>query len=180
MRRLLVMMFVMAAVVVLCSGAFAAWEPCEMRATPTQQVAILTPSWSLDSGVYTYSYELYNTTKNEIDGFMIHLPDYIDTSKLWGFAQTGDWHFTVRPGNFLDWQNYPFVEGLLVGDRMTFSFKSYYMPDNADDLWANCEAGFLFGNATYGPGPNEIPEPATCLMLVSGLVCLIGVKRRFS
>ncbi len=180
MRRLMVMMFVLVTVVVLSSSVFAAWEPCEMRATPTLQVAILTPSWSLDSGVYTYSYELYNTTKNEIDGFMIHLPDYINTSKLWGFSPTGKWHFTLRQGNYLDWQNTPMTQGLVVGDRMTFSFKSYYMPDDADDLWSNCEAGFLFGNATYGPGPKIIPEPATCLVLITGLAGLIGIRRRLS
>ncbi len=175
----MVMMFVLMAVVALSSSAFAAWESCEMRATPTLQVAILTPSWSLDSGVYTYSYELLNTTKNEIDGFMIILPSYIDTSKLWDFSPNGKWHFTLRQANYLDWQNTPMTQGLVVGDSMTFSFKSYYMPGDSADAWANCEAGFVFGNATYGPGPTEIPEPASCLVLITGLAGLIGIRRRY-
>ncbi|NLN76203.1 MAG: PEP-CTERM sorting domain-containing protein [Armatimonadetes bacterium] len=184
-RILSAMLLALFAAVVLASGSFAAWESGEMIAWGTTQKAILTPSWSLDSGVYTYSYELYNTAKSDIDGFQVVLPSYINLAELWDFQPNitnSWWHVNFLSNNTVDWQCEAFVDNarLEVGDTLTFSFKSYHKPDDNMDLWANSSAGWVFGCATYGPGPEIVPEPASCLALLTGLVGLVGIRRKRS
>lgn len=179
-KRFVVSAMVLLAVLLTASAGIAAWEPSELIATPfTQQKAILTPSWTFDGTVYTYSYELHNTTYNVIDFFCLIMPSYINTAELFDHSNPGDFRYTLKLNNICDWTNFNVHgPGLGVGEKMIFSFKSYYIPDDVKDVKSNTEAGFLFGNMTYGPGPNIVPEPASCLALAAGLIGLVGMRRK--
>ncbi|MDL1956862.1 MAG: PEP-CTERM sorting domain-containing protein [Candidatus Desulfofervidus auxilii] len=126
------------------------------------------------TAVYTYNYEIANDQNS---------PDYVGIFDLFPAVSVFDivsptgWDYMVA-GNWVEWYStWPTYDIAPGGSLSGFSFKSYGSPGtityDAGAWGAAYPDDYAFGN-TVGP----VPEPATLLLIGSGLASLALVRKK--
>jgi len=162
-------------VLVASAGAYADWGMTPLYNADHSQSVELTPSYSLSGSTYTYMYSLKNTTSSKtIQEFILTLPGAVSVSGFANIAGPTGWSALVRPTfNQLDWFK-DTGSSLLPGQTFTFSFTSSYGPSSTAVAGAACQDAIGLSGQTFSP----IPEPASLIAMMTGLVGLVGLKMR--
>ena len=136
----------------------------------------VTPSYSPSGSWYSYSYGLKNVTATDvIASFVLTIPNNVPVSSLSGFVLPTGW--TTVPSqtnNQVQWvltnQNY----ALQPGATDTFGFTTAFEPSSSKVLLASSQGAWGYSGSTLGP----VPEPGSAVALITGLVGLVGLKKR--
>lgn len=152
-----------------------AWSSSDLVGYGTEDFLTVTPSWTVNGDIYTYTYLLNNTTPHRsIETFDLTMPDVVKVGDLDGFSGPAGWVLTVRTDfNQLDWMVDTGV-ALAPGESTAFQFTTKFGPSYTKDVVAAAHNGLGFSGDTFGP----IPEPGSLAALCCGLVSLVGLKLR--